>query len=71
MDYTDLDIESLPDKTVVRRDFKLLCSIRSGWRALFYGKRIVLVHPNNAPSMAWLDGINEGDVLPRDSDEFL
>lgn len=50
----------------------LLAEVKEGWRCTPVDKdRLVFVHPDFPPKMVELSSINEGDELPRDTDETV
>lgn len=52
--------------------YKHLATIKPGWRFNDMGDgRLMFTHPDNAPMIVSLSSINEGDELPRDTDEAL
>lgn len=61
------DITAAP--TVVQ-GFKIFATIADGWRVTFLDQdRMLMAHPNKQPVIVEMRSIQEGDVLPRATDE--
>lgn len=59
-------------KPQVLTGFKNVATIKSGWRVLLQPDgRAFLSHPDHQPRIVDLATVEEGDELPRDTDEAL
>lgn len=59
-------------KAQVLTGYKVTATIKPGWRYTGMGDgRLMFVHPDHAPMIVDLNSIEEGDELPRDTDEAL
>lgn len=50
--------------------FKVFATIAEGWRVTFIDQdRMYMVHPDHQPVIVEVRSVQQGDVLPRDTDE--
>lgn len=59
-----------PYTPTVINGFKIFATIADGWRCTFIDQdRMYMVHPDHQPVIVEMRSIQEGDILPRETDE--
>lgn len=57
------------DPIITPKGARIYATLKDGWTGRFIdGDSVMLVHPDHPPYLITLSSIEEGDVLPRDTD---